>query len=36
MPHTYISDISSHAGQDVELRGWVHNWPLWSELAFHE
>jgi asparaginyl-tRNA synthetase len=34
MPHTYISDISSHAGQDVELRGWVYNWRSSGKLKF--
>ncbi|HEX7343504.1 MAG TPA: asparagine--tRNA ligase [bacterium] len=34
MPHTYISDISSHAGQNVELRGWVYNWRSSGKLKF--
>jgi len=34
MPQTYISDIAAHAGQDVELRGWVYNWRSSGKLKF--
>jgi len=34
MPHTYITDIASHVGQEVELRGWLYNWRSSGKLKF--
>jgi len=34
MSHTYISDIAAHAGEDVELRGWLYNLRSSGKLKF--
>jgi asparaginyl-tRNA synthetase len=34
MPQTYISDIAAHAGQEVELRGWIYNFRSSGKLKF--
>src|SRR3954469_16598268 len=34
MTHTYIEDIGKHVGQEVTLRGWVHNKRSSGKIQF--
>src|SRR5947199_8217305 len=34
MKHTYIEDVGKHVGQEVTLRGWVHNKRSSGKIQF--